>query len=53
VVDSAEMVTLANRAVTIAEQVAGTQASIVKQQARSKRTAHFKPVNCGKLYGQP
>jgi len=41
VVDSAEMATLANRAVAIAEQVAGTQASIVRQQARSKRTLRW------------
>jgi hypothetical protein len=41
VVDSAEMATLANRAVAIAEQVAGTQASIVRQQARNKRTLRW------------
>jgi hypothetical protein len=40
-VDSAEMAALANRAIVIAEQAAGTQASIVKQQARNKRTLRW------------
>jgi hypothetical protein len=40
-VDSAEMAALATRAIKTAEEVSGTQASIVKQQARNKRTLRW------------
>jgi hypothetical protein len=41
VVDSAEMAALANRAIETAEKVSDTQASIVRQQARSRRTLRW------------